>query len=122
MDRRVVTILQVLLDRSDRSVGVETLARAVRLSGSRIQHLFKKETGLTIKQFQAERRLTRAAYLLERSRLSVKEISYGVGFRHIAHFSRTFKKRFGICPAIFRSLTRVAAHVDKDDCDSAADN
>jgi AraC family transcriptional activator of pobA len=62
----------------------------------------RQATGLTVYQLIQERLLTESKILLQTSALSVKEISYQLGFNDPAFFGRFFKKYTQITPLNFR--------------------
>ena len=78
------------------------LAQAVRLSPAHLQRLFKKETGVHIRDLLAESRLRNAAQLLSTTDMEVKEIAYHVGYQHHSSFVRAFQRRFGQAPKQYR--------------------
>jgi AraC-like DNA-binding protein len=41
---------------------------------------------------------------------SVSEIAYAWGFNDLSHFSKAFRKRFGVSPAQYRSGQRDDSH------------
>lgn len=86
----------------DHDLTVAYLARKLRLSPSRLRQLFAAELGSTPKSYIREVRLARARALLEHSLLSVKEIMAAVGFNDPSHFSRDYKRRFGLMPSKHR--------------------
>lgn len=73
MDRRVSYVLEVL-QRNGLRAKVEDLARKVSLSRNHLEVLFRREVGCSIKQFQMEQRLLRAAELLRDTHLQITEI------------------------------------------------
>ena len=81
---------------------VNDLALKVNLSPSRLQHLFKQQTGVCVGQVLAEQRLQRAAHLLANSNLRIKEIAYTVGYEHTSSFIRAFERRFAQAPRCYR--------------------
>ena len=81
---------------------IRDLALEINLSPSRLQRLFKHEMGISMGEWLSEQRLQRAAQLLEKSYLSVKEIAYAVGYEHASSFIRAFERRFTQAPARFR--------------------
>jgi signal transduction histidine kinase/ligand-binding sensor domain-containing protein/DNA-binding response OmpR family regulator len=67
--------------------------------------LYKKLLGLTGKtpiEFIRSIRLKRAAQLLEKSRFTIAEIAYEVGFNNPKYFSRYFKAEFGMLPSAYQ--------------------
>src|SRR5215510_1855683 len=98
MNKRV-EILQLLMREDPRRfLKISQMAEIVNLSPSRLQHLFKSETGLTLTQYQRTVRLDRARDLLEHTFLSIKQIIVQVGAKDRSHFERDFKKAFGLTP------------------------
>jgi len=80
----------------------------VHLSPWYFTHLFKAATGLSPKQYMMQRKMKRAAELLDESFLSVKEIAADLGFDHQSHFSREFKKHSGASPSERRVRRQLA--------------
>jgi AraC-like DNA-binding protein len=81
---------------------VRDLALQFRLSPSYLQRLFKQEAGVCLGQWLMEQRLQRAAHLLQHSYLSVKEITFTVGYEHVSSFTRAFERRFQHAPTHYR--------------------
>jgi len=107
MDNRVLKVREILDLCWMKPIHVSDLAQRVDLSTAYLQHLFKRETGTSIRQFVMARRLTTAARLLKVSRLSVKEVCYRVGFGNPANFHRSFKGRYGVGPAVYRKSSEI---------------
>lgn len=81
---------------------MDDLAEEFKLSHSHLQHLVKEETGVGLGHILAEKRLSRAAELLESSNLSVKQIADTVGYEHASSFIRAFERRFTHPPRVYR--------------------
>lgn len=77
-------------------------AVALNLSPSHLQHLFKQATGLGLGHLLTEKRLQRAADLLSKTNMSIKEIACAVGYEHASSFTRAFEKRFEQGPRRYR--------------------
>jgi AraC family transcriptional regulator of arabinose operon len=91
---------------------VKDLAAAVNLTPSRLEHLFKRETGGQIRQYLMNMRLLKAAHLLEATELPVKAIAFAVGYGHTSSFVRAFRRRYAASPGNYR---RVSASRPKSD-------
>lgn len=63
---------------------------------------FKKWSGKTPVDYRNEIRTTAAASLLTSTNLSVSEIAFKTGFEDPYYFSRVFKKKYGVSPAVYR--------------------
>jgi DNA-binding response OmpR family regulator len=84
---------------SDPGFGVKQLAADLNYSERNLQRWIKKQTGLTSVQFIREIRLLEAYTMLQgKTKHTVTEVSYAVGFESASYFSKTFQKRFGISP------------------------
>ena len=69
------------------------------LSESRLIHLFKKETGTTIRRYILWCRMQRALRLMAFGS-TLKQSAKQSGFTDAAHFSRTFVSMHGIAPSL----------------------
>jgi len=58
--------------------------------------LFKQTFGDTIYNYFQGARMEEAAFLLKQGGYSVSEAGYELGFSNLSHFSRLFKRRYGI--------------------------
>lgn len=73
-DPRIREVLQAIETGTARNV--RALADHVRLSSSRLEHLFKVQVGLRLRDALSERRLREALNLLETGNVEIKEIAY----------------------------------------------
>lgn len=78
------------------------LARLVNLSQPHFTVLFKVQTGCAPRDYLNLLRMHKACELLLSSDLSVKEVAAKVGYTDQFHFSRKFKKFYGISPVQYR--------------------
>lgn len=99
-ERRVLKILEMI--QSEPFWRIEDLAREFNLSHSRLEHLFKQQTGVSLGQLLTERRLCRAAHLLVHTNMRVKEIAHTVGYEHTSSFIRAFERHFMQAPLLYR--------------------
>lgn len=89
-----------------KSVTSTEIARAVGLGKKRFVERFRRETGMTVKEYLADRRCAIAAQLLIDSRASVQEIAAYVGYSDNNYFSKVFKATCGFSPQAYRSIHR----------------
>ncbi len=78
------------------------VAESVNLSGSRLRHVLRAETGVTFSALLREFRLLKAEALLADWLLNISEIAYRCGYESVPSISREFKGRFGMCPSRYR--------------------
>lgn len=87
----------------DHKLTVAGLARSIQLSRSHLYYLFKREIGMSPKQYLKMLKMEKARGLLESSLLSVKEIAAKVGYDDDSHFMRGFKRTYGLTPSEHRA-------------------
>lgn len=83
-------------------VGVPEIARALGLSRRQLERLFERDLGMTPARYLRELRLERSRHLLQQTRMPVIEIAMACGFASAAHFSRSFRRRYGTSPKAAR--------------------
>ncbi len=100
-DDRIRSVLQAI--ESNPGHSISELAGMVGLSISRLSHLFKTATGLSLQSFLTTCRLRNALDLLHWTEMPIKEISYHAGYRHAPSFVRAFRNLFGASPREYRN-------------------
>ncbi len=100
-DERVERAVQLVREQIEDSILLGHIASAVHLSPDRFRHLFVAETGITFRAYVLWLRLEESltAYIAGQS---LTEAAFTGGFADSAHFSRTFRRMFGIAPASVR--------------------
>ncbi len=83
-------------------VTVKELAQRFSLSPPYFGEIFKKETGLSIKEYQTRIRIHRAQELIRQSDQTITSIAEEVGLDDLAYFSRLFKKEYHLSPRQLR--------------------
>ncbi|MFZ6676881.1 AraC family transcriptional regulator [Undibacterium sp. Tian12W] len=83
------------------AISLTELAQEVGLSSFYAARLFSRTTGMPPHAWRNQLRLNRAQSLL-RQNLSVTEIATMTGFADQSHFTRHFKRAFGIAPGKWR--------------------
>lgn len=81
---------------------VELLAAALCMSRSTLYLKLKVLADQTPQVFIRSLRLERAARLLREGEGGIGDVAAKVGFLEPTHFSRSFKKRFGLSPTQYR--------------------
>ena len=84
------------------SLNLRTLAHTLNISSSYLSSLFKKETGQTLTDYIATRRMELARNLLSKTKLQVQTIAQHCGILDVHYFSKLFKKATGMTPKEFR--------------------
>ena len=81
-------------------------AEQLNLHPNYLNSVLKSKTGRTLSDWISQRTLSVSKSLLVDSSLSLKEISYLLGYSEPTHFSRFFKKNTKLSPRAFRTANR----------------
>jgi AraC family transcriptional regulator len=87
-----------------RRVGLAELANLLGMSQYYFARLFKQSTGICPAQYSIERRIEKAIYLLENTKLNIATIAERTGFSHQSHFTSTFSRYLQVTPAQYRKM------------------
>lgn len=98
IDERILLCIRYIRKSDSDAIELQQLADLVFLSPSRLSHLFKEETGLTFRQFVLHCKLIKSLKAMHSSSNLTDASSFG-GFSDQPHFTKTFKKTFGIKPS-----------------------
>ena len=79
-------------------------AKMMNISPNHLNKSVKTITSKSASYLIDEVKLTEIKYLLYQSNLSIREISYEMGYTDPSYFARFFKKREGISPVDFRQM------------------
>ena len=122
-DRRLQDVLRFIeVHLSDPQLSTAMVAKGCGISPRYLSFLLRLK-GTSFSELVWEQRLEKAKDWLATSDprdISISEIAYGVGFKSPAHFSRMFKRVFGVNPREFRGerSERAPAIVQPDDKDA----
>jgi len=96
----------IIRDNPYRNINIEELARDLNVNYSLFRKAFKKYTGLSPMQYHTSLRMKQAVHLLTNTDLSVKEISFNLGFCSVFYFSKLFKEKTYKTPSEYRNSNR----------------
>ena len=85
-----------------RDLSVEEIADVCNLNRSYFSKLFKDSMGCPPQEFLIRMRLSKATELMKTSASSIGNIASVCGYPNQLHFSRAFKKRYGVSPREWR--------------------
>lgn len=94
-DPRILEMIAFAQKNLGDSLALPVAARRVGLSPSRARHLFVAQTGLPFKTYVLWLRIERAVSLYAAGS-SLTQAAHEAGFSDSAHFSRTFRRTFGL--------------------------
>ena len=94
---------QVIKENLDKeSFDSKELCKAINMSASQLYRKLKAISGKSTAIYIRYQRLLAAKNLLETTDKTVSEITYEVGFKELAYFSKCFSEEFGIPPSQLR--------------------
>jgi AraC-like DNA-binding protein len=102
-DPRVQKIAAYVASRLDGPITLAAAAKSVGLSPGRVRHLFVEQTGLPFRTYLLWLRIVKAVGAFAGG-ASLTEAAHEAGFADSAHFSRTFRRMFGIPAAALRII------------------
>ena len=99
--------MEYIADHLSIQLTIPQIAQKSFLAPSTLTRNFRRETGMTIRQYVDELVLSRAEQLLKNTTLSIRDISDSLGFCDQFYFSRQFKKWYGVSPREYRQTCRI---------------
>jgi AraC-like DNA-binding protein len=98
VDTRIKKVLYYISNHYKEPLTVHKMAKMINLSDMYFGTLFKKETGMSFRNFLTIVRMNRAEEMLYSGEYKIHEISDACGFSDVFYFSRIFKKHRGMSP------------------------
>ncbi|MEX0609552.1 MAG: ATP-binding protein [Balneolaceae bacterium] len=93
-------------------LSMEIIAEAMLMSRTTLFRKWKKENKVSLIQTITNRRLEEAIRLIRKDELTISEAAYAVGYKHLSHFSKAFKKVYGSPPIEY--LKESVINLNKD--------
>ncbi|PXV95867.1 two-component system response regulator YesN [Lachnotalea glycerini] len=84
------------------NIGRSEIARDFYLTSEYLSKLYKKKTGINLKDYINEYRIEKAKELLRAGEQNISEVAIKVGFDNFSYFSTLFKKLTGISPKDYK--------------------
>ncbi|PWJ43684.1 helix-turn-helix domain-containing protein [Sediminitomix flava] len=95
-------IKEELLSNLSDPPSAEELTKKYGMSESRLRRNFKKLFGLPPHKYVLRERYQIAYREVKRGKKSISAIAYDLGFTDVSHFTKAFKKEFGVSPSKYR--------------------
>jgi len=102
----VSTAIQAIKGKLSAQLRIDDLAQQCYVSRSYLSRQFRKEVGVTIKQYIHQQLINTAQWRLSHTDASVEKISSDLGFCNQFYFSECFKKHCRVSPLQYRHGTR----------------
>lgn len=97
--KRVERVLVELHQGMNRAWSVAEMAAIAQCSEQQLRKLFRAYTGQSPKAYLVNAKLDIARVLLTHKGMNVAEVADKLGFYDSFHFSKAFKRRFGVAPS-----------------------
>ena len=101
-ETEVEKINRFIREHYNENIGRNEIADFIHLAPEYVAKLYKKKTGITIKDYLNEYRVSQAKLFLQNKALRVSDISDMVGFENFTYFSTIFKKYTDMTPNEYR--------------------
>jgi len=100
-----VQLMRLFQEKMTTNLGVNEMAESLHMSPSSLAHKCSAILGMSPVKAFTHFRMERAKELIRETTMQIKEISNFLGFENQYHFSRVFKKTFGLTPSACRKNT-----------------
>lgn len=100
--RRMHQVVTYVMAHYIHNITLDDIASHIGMNRSAFCTFFKRDKNMTFSQFVTRYRLETARELLASSQKQISEICVAVGFNDLPHFSRMFKKEYGMSPSKYR--------------------
>jgi AraC family transcriptional regulator, regulatory protein of adaptative response / methylphosphotriester-DNA alkyltransferase methyltransferase len=87
-------------------LSLDAIARRVASSRRQLQRAYAEIGETTFREQLTRVRMDRAAELLSRPDVTVREVARGVGYRQPAQFAKAFRRAKGVAPSDYRAAGR----------------
>ena len=99
-------LIKRCIDNADRKITLAELGKTLHRSTVTLTQCFRKEFGMSIMDYVAERRLENACRMLAETTDTVEEVAFRCGYGSAEYFSRCFTKVYGIPPRLWAKRAR----------------
>ncbi|MCZ8514678.1 AraC family transcriptional regulator [Paenibacillus filicis] len=108
MHEKISEIASYMNRHFEQDLTLEQVAKAFFISPSYLSRIFTRLTGFHFREYLQVIRIREAQRFLKETDEKIQTIAGNVGFGHIAHFNKTFKKMTGDSPLRYRKRNRMA--------------
>ncbi|WP_293312361.1 AraC family transcriptional regulator [Pedobacter sp. UBA5917] len=101
-EKKLQEVYLFVLSHYQRVITLDEIAKSVGMQKASFCVFFKRMTGKSFITFLTEYRINSAIQMLEKTNLTISEISHQVGFNDVPHFNRAFRRQVNTSPTQFR--------------------
>lgn len=103
MEGKIEKVKYFIKRNANKKIGLKDAASSVYMSQKYLSRIFKQFTGVGFKDYLLEQKIAIAKQLLEKTRYSVEQISYRIGYENSESFIRAFQKITNLTPSAYRN-------------------
>jgi AraC-like DNA-binding protein len=100
LDDRSLAAIDFIHDNIGKTIQIIDIAQHVELSESRLRHLFSEQIGIPITSYILWSRIKVALREMLKPGVTLSNAAHRANFSDHAHFTRTFKRMFGVPPSL----------------------
>ena len=89
------------------NISLDMLSQTMNYSSAYLSRLIKKNTGQSFSELLLDLRLKKAMEMLRITDMKINDIAAKVGYNDVSYFISIFKKRTGVTPKEWRSLSKL---------------
>ena len=112
VDARVQNVKNFIKENLESEINISHLAKHFNYNEKYLGRIFKKKTGVSVKQYINNQRILLAKRLLESGSLVIN-VATSVGFNNVTYFNYLFKQAVGQTPTEYRDTHRAAQKSEK---------
>lgn len=101
--QEIIEFSKLISDSISENVSIKEYAKKLNITTEKLNELCKKNYGENPKSIILNSKITEAKRLLYFTELSIKEITYKIGFKDSSYFSRIFKQKTNLSPSDFKT-------------------
>lgn len=90
----------------ENDLSLESLGAIVHLHPSYLSKIFKEVSDINLSNYITDVKMQRAAELLGQGDMKVQDVMRQLGYQKSQHFSKLFKKKYGITPKEYRAFRK----------------
>ena len=87
-------------------LSVSGISEMFNISQQHLNRIFKQVIGMTVREYILQLRLSHATYEIIKSNKALIDVCYDCGFANKQSFNRDFKRKYGIVPSEYRSISK----------------
>lgn len=101
---KIHDVILYILNNPESDLRQKTLSDTLKINSTYLSTMFTAQTDIRFIDYITNIKLTRAAWLLDNTKMKITEIAGRLDYKDIGYFSRQFKKKYSLTPSEYRIL------------------